>query len=88
MLFFIGVDFGRWFIAIINSLVLLFIYLVFDNIDIINNNAKFVRKKIIFLLSTLVFYILLLQDIPFTFMDFNKINMIIERIQNYIGYLL
>ena len=84
VLFFIGVDFGRWFVAIINALVILFIYLIFDNVDTINNNITKVKKHLIFLLTILIIYIFLLQDTPFTAMDFNKINIIINRIKTFI----
>ncbi len=82
ILFIIGHDFGRWYVAIINSLVLLFIYLIFENIKILNSAYKSLKGKEAFLIMAIIYYILLMQNSRFLYMEFEKINKIINHIQS------
>ncbi|MGI6329231.1 MAG: hypothetical protein ACOXZR_00015 [Bacilli bacterium] len=87
-LFFIGVDFGRWYIAIINSLVLLFVYLMFDNMKEREKSFKINKSNQFLLIGILIFYILIMQDTSFTFMDFSKINGVLNKLKKIILILI
>lgn len=83
IMFFIGVDFGRWYIAIINALILLFVYLIFDQADIIKINYGNIKKKYVFLTIMIIFYALTMQNQSFTFMKFTKFYEIYDKLKYF-----
>lgn len=78
LLFFVACDYGRWYMYLINALLVLIMFLYFEYKSVIMKNLNYIKKYIPYVIAISVIFIILYQSDEFYCLTYNRFDAIID----------